>query len=124
MTDIRETLLALEADRQRALVEEDLPLLSDLFADDLLYVHTTGLVQDKTQYLDYVRDVVRYLAVDRGDLTVQVLGDGVALMSGSQVNLLQKRGGEESVRAEGFVTQTWVRGEQGWRISSFHGTRT
>ncbi|KES21228.1 MULTISPECIES: nuclear transport factor 2 family protein [unclassified Pseudomonas] len=123
MNDIRSELLALEQERQRALVEEDHAGLEQLFADDLLYVHTTGLVQDKAQYLDYARHAVRYLAVERGELQVRLFGDGLALMSGPQCNLLQKRGGGEPVRAEGFATQLWVKEEAGWRIASFHGTR-
>ena len=123
MNDIRSELLALEQERQRALVEEDHAGLERLFADDLLYVHTTGLVQDKAQYLDYARHAVRYLAVARGELQVRLFGDGLALMSGPQCNLLQKRGGGEPVRAEGFATQLWVKGGEGWRIASFHGTR-
>lgn len=123
MNDIRSELLALERERQRVLVEEDHAGLERLFADDLLYVHTTGLVQDKAQYLDYARHAVRYLAVARGELQVCLFGDGLALMSGPQCNLLQKRGGGEPVRAEGFATQLWVKEEAGWRIASFHGTR-
>lgn len=123
MNDIRSELLALERERQRVLVEEDHAGLEQLFADDLLYVHTTGLVQDKAQYLDYARHAVRYLAVARGELQVRLFGDGLALMSGPQCNLLQKRGGGEPVRAEGFATQLWVKEEAGWRIASFHGTR-
>ncbi|MBH3437036.1 nuclear transport factor 2 family protein [Pseudomonas citronellolis] len=123
MNDIRSELLALERERQRVLVEEDHAGLERLFADDLLYVHTTGLVQDKAQYLDYARHAVRYLAVARGELQVRLFGDGLALMSGPQCNLLQKRGGGEPVRAEGFATQLWVKEEAGWRIASFHGTR-
>lgn len=123
MSDIRDQLLALEQERQRALVEEDHARLDTLFADDLLYVHTTGLVQDKVQYLEYARNAVRYLAVERGELQVRLFGDGLALMSGPQCNLLQKRGGGEPVRAEGFATQLWVKEEGGWRIASFHGTR-
>ncbi|WP_447750129.1 nuclear transport factor 2 family protein [Pseudomonas nicosulfuronedens] len=123
MKAIRDLLLNLEAERQRALVEEDHTRLDELFADELLYVHTTGLVQDKAQYLVYARHAVRYLAVERGELTVRLFGDGLALMSGPQCNLLQKRGGGEPVRAEGFATQLWVKEDAGWRIASFHGTR-
>ncbi len=85
-------------------------------------MHTTGLAQDKAQYLDYAREAVRYLAVKRGKLTVRVFSDGLALMSGAQCNLLQKRGGGEPVRAEGFATQLWVKREEGWWIAAFHCT--
>ncbi|WP_374438250.1 nuclear transport factor 2 family protein [Pseudomonas panipatensis] len=124
MNTAHDELLALESERQRALVEEDHARIAALFADDLLYVHTTGLVQDKAQYLDYARNAVRYLAVERGELRLRFFGDDLALMSGPQCNLLQKRAGGDPVRAEGFATQLWVRGAEGWRIASFHGTRS
>jgi ketosteroid isomerase-like protein len=124
MNTAHDELLALESERQRALVEEDHARIAALFADNLLYVHTTGLVQDKAQYLDYARHAVRYLAVERGELRLRFFGDDLALMSGPQCNLLQKRAGGDPVRAEGFATQLWVRGAEGWRIASFHGTRS
>ena len=67
---------------------------------------------------------VRYLEVQRGELQVQELGEGVVLMTGSQCNVLQKRSGGESVRAEGFASQVWVRRRGGWQMALFHGTRT
>lgn len=42
---------------------------------------------------------------------------------GPQCNTLQKRGGDQVIRDEGFATQVWARGAQGWQISSFHATR-
>jgi hypothetical protein len=42
---VTHTLLALEQERRRALVEEDFLRVAELFADDLVYVHTTGLVR-------------------------------------------------------------------------------
>lgn len=123
MTDAHDELLQLERDRQQALVNEDHARIAALFADDLVYVHTTGLVQDKAQYLDYARNAVRYLEVGRGELRVRFVGEDAALMSGPQCNVLQKRAGGEPVRAEGFATQLWVRGAAGWQIASFHGTR-
>lgn len=123
MSDVLE-VLQLEQQRQQALMHEDQAAIERLFADNLVYVHTTGLVQNKAQYLEYAHTAVRYLEVQRGELSVQVLGDGVLLMSGSQCNVLQKRSGGEPVRAEGFASQVWVRGAQGWQMALFHGTRS
>lgn len=47
---VKKQLLDLEQERRRALVEEDFPRVAALFADDLVYVHTTGLVQGKADY--------------------------------------------------------------------------
>jgi ketosteroid isomerase-like protein len=116
-------LLALEQERRRALVEEDYSHVADLFADDLVYVHTTGLVQGKAAYLDYARSVVEYLDIERGELLIRFYGQHLAVMTGTQCNTLRKRGGDQSIRGEGFATQVWACGAQGWQITSFHGTR-
>jgi ketosteroid isomerase-like protein len=116
-------LLALEQERRRALVEEDYSRVADLFADDLVYVHTTGLVQGKAQYLEYAKSAVEYLDIERGELLIRFYGEGLAVMTGTQCNTLRKRGGDQSIRGEGFATQVWVFGEHGWQITSFQGTR-
>lgn len=116
-------LLALEAERSRALVHDDHAQVQQLFADDLVYVHTTGVVHDKAQYLAYARDVVRYLSVERGPLTVRFAGDDLAIMTGPHANTLQKRGEEQSVASTGFTTQIWRRSAGAWQICSFHATR-
>lgn len=121
---LTDELTALEHERARALMKEDHDSIERLFADDLVYVHTTGLVHNKPQYQEYARSAVRYLSVERGPLLVRPLAEGVALMTGPQVNVLQKRSGGDAIRAEGFVTQLWVKGPQGWQISAFQGTRT
>ncbi|WP_170800816.1 nuclear transport factor 2 family protein [Stutzerimonas stutzeri] len=115
-------ILAAEQARREALVADDHTRVSQLFADELVYVHTTGLIHDKAQYLAYARDTVAYLAIERGDLNVRVHGD-VAIMTGTQTNTLKKRSEEKTMRAEGFFTQVWARGPAGWQIASFHGSR-
>lgn len=121
---VKNQLLDLEHARRRALVEEDYPRVADLFADDLVYVHTTGLVQGKADYLEYAQSAVQYLAIERGELQVRFYGERLAIMTGEQCNTLQKRGGDQPIRGEGFATQVWVLGAQGWQMSSFHATRS
>lgn len=120
---VKTQLLQLETERRRALVEEDYARVAELFADDLVYVHTTSLVQGKADYLDYARSAVQYLAIERGELQIRFYGERLAVMTGPQCNTLQKRGGDQLIRGEGFATQVWALGENGWQISSFHATR-
>lgn len=115
-------VLAAEKARSEALVADDHARVAQLFTDDLVYVHTTGLIHDKAQYLVYAKEVVAYLAIERGELNVRLNGN-VAIMTGTQINTLKKRGEDQSVRGEGFVTQVWVCGADGWQIASFHGSR-
>ena len=120
---VKTQLLALEQERRRALVEEDYSRVAELFADDLVYVHTTGLVQGKADFLEYAKSAVQYLDIERGELLIRFYGDHLAVMTGTQCNTLRKRGGDQSIRGEGFATQVWALGAEGWQISSFHGTR-
>jgi len=120
---VKTRLLALEQERRRALVEEDYSRVAELFADDLVYVHTTGLVQGKADYLEYAKSAVQYLDIERGELLIRFYGEHLAIMTGTQCNTLRKRGGDQSIRGEGFATQVWALGAEGWQISSFHGTR-
>lgn len=120
---VKTQLLQLETERRRALVEEDYARVAELFADDLVYVHTTGLVQGKADYLDYARSAVQYLAIERGELQIRFYGERLAVMTGPHCNTLQRRGGDQLIRGEGFATQVWAFGENGWQISSFHATR-
>jgi ketosteroid isomerase-like protein len=115
-------IIEAESQRRAALIADDHEAINRLFTDDLVYVHTTGMVHDKTEYLAYARNVVRYLNVERGALEVRVHGD-VAVMTGYQINTLQKRGEDTPVRGEGFVTQVWLKGSDGWQMTSFHGSR-
>jgi ketosteroid isomerase-like protein len=119
----RTELLALERERRRALVEENYPRVAELFADDLVYVHTTGLVQGKADYLEYAKSAVQYLEIERGELQIRFYGEHLAVMTGTQCNTLRRRGGDQSIRGDGFATQVWTLGAKGWQISSFHGTR-
>lgn len=111
-----------ETRRRNALIQDDQEAIEQLFTEDLVYVHTSGLVHDKSEYLAYARAVIKYLNVERGDLEVRVHGD-IAVMTGYQINTLQKRGDDTPIRGEGFVTQVWLKGPEGWKITSFHGSR-
>ncbi|WP_259696186.1 hypothetical protein [Pseudomonas brassicacearum] len=43
-------------------------------------------------------------------MQISFYGDSLAVMTGPQCNILQKRGGDHMIRGEGFATQVWVHG--------------
>jgi ketosteroid isomerase-like protein len=49
-----EQIEALENKRQEAMVKKDFKTLSSLLDDDLIYVHSTGKLMSKTEYLDHL----------------------------------------------------------------------
>jgi hypothetical protein len=115
-------LLEREAARGRALVERDFGTLAQLLADDLLHIHSTGVVHDKAAYLDYVRGPLAFLSVERRDLKVNMLGDA-AVMTGAMSNVMRPPGPAAPVTVESHVVQIWVPGSAGWRLALFQATR-
>lgn len=117
-----DALLEREAARGRALVERDFDTLEQLLADDLLYIHSTGLMHDKVAYLDYVRGPLTFLSVERRNLKVKMLGES-AVTTGTMSNVMQPPGPAAPVTVVSHVVQLWVPGARGWQLAMFQGTR-
>jgi len=123
MGALRTTLLAREAERGRALVEQDFDRLADLFDDDLVYAHTSGVTQNRAEYLAYARAVFVFLEVRRGELKIRSLADDVAVMSGPMTYVLRRRGETETQVLEAVALQVWMRRAEAWRMVAFQATR-
>lgn len=111
-----------EAARGPALVARDFTMLESLLADDLVHVHSTGVVHDKAAYLDYVRGPLTFLAVERHGLQVTIHGNA-AVMTGYMSNVMQRPGPSAPVTVDSHVVQVWMLGAAGWQISLFQATR-
>jgi hypothetical protein len=115
-------ILEREATRGHALVERDFDTLERLLADDLLHIHSTGVVHDKAAYLDYVRGPLAFLSVERQDLKVTMLGDA-AVMTGTMSNVMRPPGPAAPVTVDSHVVQIWIPGSAGWQLAVFQATR-
>lgn len=114
-------VLALEDRRRQALLATDLPALDGLLADDLLYVHSTGVCDNKDSYLGKLSSgSLKYLELNFRDLHVQVLQQA-AIVSGRMSAVVSKEGQRKSV-ASLFMT-VWSCGADGtWRLHAHQGT--
>jgi len=117
-----ETLIALEERRCRSLESGDLADIEPMLDPRLLYVHSTGLIHNKLELLEFLAHRIRYRAVQREGLTVHCSGD-VAWMTG----LMQLRGERfpsgEAVASTAFVSQLWVTAADQWKLMGFQATR-
>lgn len=109
----------LEAWRQAALVALDMEALADMFAEDMIHVHTNGMVHDKAAILSHIRSRAQFVAVERRNLVVRVYGD-TALLTGDLINSLRIAGEEEPRIMKAFATQVMRRTDGVWRFVSFH----
>ncbi len=111
----------LESKRIRYLIGNDLAQLDNMLSDDLVYTHSSGLVETKAQYLDALRSgQVKYQAVDHADVQVRVYADTAVLTGRSQVKLTS-RGEERSFPIR--FTLVYAKQEGRWRMVAWQSTR-
>jgi ketosteroid isomerase-like protein len=103
------------------LVAVDLTELDRLFSEDLVHVHSTGLVHSKPELLQHINQKRAFLAIERGPLYIRVEGD-IAVMTGTMTNRMRARDGTGEFLLHGFVTQVLRRSADGWRFISFQLT--
>lgn len=118
--ETRHALLDLEQRRQAALVAVDLPTLADIFADDLIHIHSTGLVHTKEQLLRHIERRRGFIAIERGVLEIRRVGE-LAIMHGPLTNHMRAADGGAIVLT-GHVTQLLRQTEQGWKFMHFQLT--
>jgi ketosteroid isomerase-like protein len=117
-------LVFLEERRRAALVDRDFGMLASLFADDLVYIHSIGNVQDKPAYLAYVQEGrMSFASIERGPLRVREYGN-TAVMTGEMTNTLNVPAAPAPVVVRATVTQVWRdNGPAGWQMVHFQATR-
>jgi hypothetical protein len=72
-----------ERARFAAMVARDTVELDRMLATELYYCHSTGNVENKTQFLETIRTQrVRYHAIDVREINVRILAADVAMVSG------------------------------------------
>lgn len=109
-------LLKLDQERCKTITESDWTRYSELMADDLVHIHATGRIENKTQVLEGMRKSPR-ATYRGGEIRVRVYGD-TAVMVGSQFNKVGTQPPTESA-----VTQVWVRRAGKWQQVSFQASR-
>jgi ketosteroid isomerase-like protein len=119
------TVLDSERARADTLVAGDLDRLGAMLAEELVYVHATGVRHDKAQLLAYLQSGPRFLAVDLVAPRVSVMGDG-ALVVGELHLRFRRNPDGEPVQARSWVSQFWERREgdgAGWQLRLLQSTR-
>lgn len=112
--DIAEVLETEEA-RQHALIAKDLAALEWLLADDLVHVHSSGMVHGKAQFIAHLDRMGGFRSIVRGPLDIRVEGD-LAIVTGTTINGVRSIQTGEDITLEGFATQIMRRGKRGWQI--------
>jgi ketosteroid isomerase-like protein len=111
-----------EAEQQWAVagVKADAKALERLLSNDLVYVHSYGLIEGKAEYIQQVRSGARkYDSIDHEAMIVHVSGD-TAIVSAK----LHLRGANGSTPFDHFVLvmHTWIRRHSRWEMVGHQAT--
>jgi hypothetical protein len=120
---IEQQLYQAEWSRRDALVADDMEAFGLLIAENITHVHTTGIVHGKAELLAHAGGFLRFIDIVRHDLRVRMIDGDHAVMTGGMTNIVARRGHDEQVEVNAFVTQIWERRDDRWKVVNFHATR-
>jgi hypothetical protein len=121
MKPTKEDLILSDQQRVDALLANDTEALDALFTDDLIYLHSTGIIDSKQSYLDGLRQgKSKYVKVDNQPAQYRVL-DGFALIQSKVVMQLLINGTPKEV--SGLIISIWRFENQRWRMMSLQTTK-
>ncbi|WP_265448021.1 nuclear transport factor 2 family protein [Flexivirga meconopsidis] len=114
------TVLDLDTLRYQAMENADVDTLEALLADDVMYSHTNGQMDDKAAFLDKVRTgFFDFLGFDNGEPTVRVREDVVLVlrrMRGSVILAGEQR------QLDNATLTVWVWRDDAWRVLANQST--
>jgi ketosteroid isomerase-like protein len=115
-------IAAAEQELYRAMIARDFATLDALLADDVVYIHSTAVAEDKAGYLAGVRDgLYEYGSIESSGVAMRSCGD-VAIQTGTVRMSVGARG--EAMRPIALLfTLVWKRQQPGWRLWQRHATR-
>lgn len=112
---------AVEEQRYKAMIGADFPTLEKVLADDLVYVHSSGVVDDKNSYFAPLRSgSVRYKKISPEDTRVRITGT-LAVVTGRSSIELERDGKPQAFRLR--FTAVYEKSAPGWRLVSWQATR-
>ena len=112
-----------EANTRRfaAMVRADAAELGRLLADDLTYVHSTGELNDKAQFLASIASqATQYRAIEPRETDVRVYGE-TAVVTGRAAIKVTAKGQDLAFVAR--YSAVYVRREGAWKLAAWQSTR-
>jgi len=118
---IEQDVLALEEKRCAAMTANDVATLEKLFHDDLIYTHSSAVVDTRASYLETLRNGhTRYHSVQRSEEKVRVCGD-TALVTGRALIDVTVKG--EKKHLDTRFLDVWTKTPQGWKFIAWQSTK-
>lgn len=111
---------AAEDARYRAMTSNDLAALASLLGDDLIYTHSSAVVDDKSSYLESLRSgKVKYLAAKRDGVKIRGYGDMAIVHGHAQVEA-EINGEHRSL--DNLFVNVWAKRAGAWQMVHWAST--
>ena len=115
-------VLAAEDARFAAMVAADAEAMRRLFADDLLYVHSTGVVEDREQLIASISGrKLQYLAIEPSTRRVVFQGADAAFVHG--VAHIKARAGDKPLEFSARYLAVYALQDAAWRLRAWQSLR-
>lgn len=115
-----ETVDAADAARFTAMINQDIPTLSGILADELVYLHSTGASDSKESFLAGIESKkFQFKSAERISPTVRLFGD-TAILHGKVKLAVEVAGTVHHVQS-GFTT-VWLYRDGRWQLVHWQST--
>ena len=119
--DLNERIQERERAWATATTGGDVVTLDKLFTNELIYAHSTGIIENKKEYLDRIRTAQqRYDRINQEKITVVPYGD--AAVSHSILRMTGLSNGKP-FDDHVMLLHLWVRQNGAWRIAAHQTTK-
>jgi ketosteroid isomerase-like protein len=118
--NIEKEILALEDRRYAAMIANDQAALEAMLHPDLIYTHSSAVVDTKASYLETLRSgKTRYKNAERAEQKVRICGD-TALVTGRAQMQVEIDGQPKSIKLRFLVV--WTKTSKGWKFVGWQST--
>jgi len=119
--NVTKAIVAVDSERADAQVRKDFATLDRTLGDDLTYIHASGLVQNKAEFLADLKSGKRtYTLIRNSDVTVRLLKGAAVITAGSEIHVVHEgKENDLSIR----VTEVYALRKAHWQLIAYQSTR-
>ena len=114
---------AIEQRRCDATVSGDLLMLASLLDDDLTFVHSSGYIHGKWEYLTFASHKIKTQKIVRAQPLAYKFLPELVIATGQLQQSLQRQNDGAQVHIRALVTQVWIKRKTGWKLLHLHSGR-
>jgi ketosteroid isomerase-like protein len=116
-----EAIVAAEKNWAKAVMAMDFKAMEEIYSDDLIYAHSTGVVESKKEYLDKLRKgTQKYELVEHENTTTKVFGN--AAIAHATVRM-KGTSSDKPFHSRLMLIHVWVMQGGKWRMVAHQTTK-